>query len=267
MTIDSYFSGFVVVACSDLVAVLGLLAVRRVLHTRNLISSHDVGGYLLSVVGTLYAVIVGLIVVDSISRFEEARQVTEKESNALADILLLSERLPRERRERIQKLALSYIDLVVREEWPAMDQGHHSPAARHAAFLLIDAVCDFEPKTASEQTIYSSQMSLICDVWDSRRSRTLTAEHGIPALEWIVLIVGGTITVAFTYFFKLQHLPMQMVMTAMVATIIALNLYMALMFGYPYSGDLKVSPDSFKVIHAIVEHQVQRALPARLPVQ
>ena len=74
MKLDSYLSGFFLVGASTLVSVVGLLVVRRLLHTKNLISSHDVGGYLLSVVGTMYAVILGLIVVDAMAKFQEARQ-------------------------------------------------------------------------------------------------------------------------------------------------------------------------------------------------
>ena len=48
-----------------------------------------VASYLLSVVGTLYAVTLGLIVVDSLGKFAEARMTTEGESNALADLILI----------------------------------------------------------------------------------------------------------------------------------------------------------------------------------
>jgi hypothetical protein len=73
MKIDSYISGFFLVGASTLVSVIGLLVVRRVLHSKTLISRHDDGGYLLSVVGTVDAVILGLIVVDVMGKFQEAR--------------------------------------------------------------------------------------------------------------------------------------------------------------------------------------------------
>src|SRR5207237_1333196 len=83
-------------------SVVGLLAVRRVLRTWDLLECHDVGGYLLSVVGTLYAVILGLIVVDSMGKFQQARATVEQESNSLADIILLSNQLPRRERDEIR---------------------------------------------------------------------------------------------------------------------------------------------------------------------
>jgi hypothetical protein len=63
---------------------------------------------------------------------------------------------------------------------------------------------------------------------------------------------------SFTYFFKVEHLKIQMIMTAMVAMIIALCLFLVLMFGYPFSGELTVSPDSFKITRAIIAYQAGR---------
>src|SRR5215216_2019607 len=121
MKLDSYTSGFLIVTASAIVSVFGLLAARRLLRSTDLLDCHDVGGYLLSVVGTLYAVILGLIVVDSMTTFQQARMTTEQESNSLTDVILLADHLPRERRERVQALARRYIGLILDDEWALMD--------------------------------------------------------------------------------------------------------------------------------------------------
>src|SRR5437764_685782 len=105
----------------------------------------------------------------------------------------------------------------------------------------------------------SCRLSALFELWNNRRTRTVTAAQGVPALEWVVLIIGGAVTISFTYFFKLEHLKIQMVMTAMVAMIIALSLYLVLMFGYPYSGELKVDNAGFRVTHAIIAFQTGRS--------
>ena len=87
-----------------------------------------------------------------------------------------------------------------------MDRGQFAPSARRAAIDLIDAVCGFEPKTEKEQAIYASELTAVCEFWNNRRSRVVIALHGLPALEWVVLIFGGMLTMSFTYFFKVEHL-------------------------------------------------------------
>ena len=260
--IDSYFSGFLLVAAANALAIGGLMVSRRILRRHDLISTHEVGGFLLSVVGTMYAVILGLVVVDSMAKFQLGRQTTEQEANGLANIVLLANHLPAETRGRIHAEALAYADLVINREWILLDDGKYSPEAQVTALRLIAAVTEFDPKTAREQSSYDVALSAVGDFWNARRYRIVTAAHGIPALEWFVLIAGGVITVTFTYFFKLEHLRIQVVMTSLVATIIALNLYMVLMFGYPFSGDVKVGCDSFQVAELCIAHDGNPGAPA-----
>ncbi len=65
---------------------------------------------------------------------------------------------------------------------------------------------------------------------------------------------------ALTYFLVLDDLRIQVALTAMVAVLIALNIFLILMFGYPFSGDLRVSPDSFHVALNMLELE---AAPSR----
>lgn len=250
--VDSSVSGLVLVVVANALAISGLLLSRRILRRHDLISTHEVGGFLLSVVGTMYAVILGLIVVDSLAKFQQGRQTTEQEANALTSIVLMANQFPAEARDRIQKNALEYADLVVDREWPLLDDGVFSHEAQDTALRLIESVTRFEPKTQREQSNYEEALDAAVVLWNSRRSRVVTASHGIPSPEWFVLVAGGIITVTFTYFFKLEHLRIQVVMTGLVATIIALNLYMVLGFGYPFSGDVKVDCDSFAVTRTVI---------------
>jgi hypothetical protein len=256
MNIDSFGMGFVLVGGSIALAMVGLILVRRTLHKRELGEAQVVASYLLAVVGTLYGVILGLIVVDSLGKFEEARLTTEQESNALADIFLLSAYLPEERRANVQKHALAYLDSVIDVEWPMMARGKPSIETRRLAIALMQAVLEFEPKTNREQILFGAQVSAVTQFWNSRRTRMILAEQGMPPLEWLVLVLGGMITVIFTYFFKVDQVRLQLLMTTMLTTIIALNLYLVLMFAYPYSGDVMVEPDGFKISREIIQHPV-----------
>lgn len=249
--LDTYMSGFLLVAGSAVVATLGLLLVRRKIDAKTLVACHEVGGYLLSVIGTLYAVLLGLVVVHAMNLFQEAHETTEAESNALADVVLLAHRLPEGPRERIIDLARVYVALVVDEEWAEMDRGHHLQKARRAVLALIDAIIRFEPETAAQTTIHEAQVEAAIQVWNNRRTRTNLCARGIPPLLWLVLILGGIITTLFTFFFVVENLRVQVAMTSLIAITITLNIYLVGMFGHPYSGDLRVDPSSYEVIQEI----------------
>lgn len=236
-------------------AIVLVTIVRRLFSKEILQEAHDITGNLLSVVGTLYAVLLGLVVVDALVRFEQAIDVVQKESNALADIFLLADRLPDPQRTRLQQTCKNYAHQVVEDEWPLMATGHVSMAARKTALELTQGLDDFEPVAESEKVVFPMLLEQIRQLWDCRRERVGTAEFGIPAVEWFVLIVGGAVTVLFAGLFRARSVSLQRFLTAMAALVIGLNLYLVSLFGYPFAGELTVSSRPFKVDLAIFEGQ------------
>jgi hypothetical protein len=103
--------------------------------------------------------------------------------------------------------------------------------------------------------VFPLLLEQIRELWDCRRERVGTAEFGIPAVEWFVLIVGGAVTVLFAGLFRARSVSLQRFLTAMAALVIGLNLYLVSLFGYPFSGELTVSSRPFKVDLAIFEGQ------------
>lgn len=255
MEADSILGGTLLVLSATGISVLGLLGARKVFDLQKLRESHEVGGYLLSVVGTLYAVLLGLIVVDAMAKFQNARTVTEEEANNLADVFVLAASLPKELCEHVRQDCIDYTNRVIKNEWPMMDKGKVDTEARKIIVHMNVELSTFEPQTENQKAIYPLLLSAASDVWHTRRERTNFAIHGPPIVEWVSLVIGSIITVFFTYFFNSQHLKLQVVMTSMVALLISLNLFLFLLFSYPFSGDVCVGPDPFEVDLMIFQHR------------
>lgn len=256
MNFDSYGIGSLLIFSVTAFSVLGLLLVRKYFDIEKLKSCHEVGGYLLSVVGTMYAVLLGLIVVDAMTKFQTARDIVEQEANSLADVFLLANSFPEEKCHKVRVVCNEYVKEVLTEEWPAMADGKISKTARKAIVELMKEVMSFEPVSENQKAIYPIAVQEACQVWDYRRARTNLAQHGIPVVEWVVLIIGAIVTIVFTYFFGLSDAKAQMAMTAMVSLLISLNMYLVILFGAPFSGDLQVSPDAFRVDKLIFDNQL-----------
>jgi hypothetical protein len=256
MAIDSYGAGVLLVMFTVALAVGGLYLFRRAINIEKLRESHEVAGYLLAIVGTMYAVLLGLVVVEALAKFQEARNNVQAEANSLADVFLLSERFAPDKEKKIKDLCLHYAQRVVNFEWKDMDDCKVDMESRRTAIKLMRAVEELEPKTQSEQGLYPIAVQEICQMWDCRRTRMNSAQNGVPFEEWMVLLVGAFVTVVFTYFFALKNIGLQIAMTCMVSVLIALNLLLVLWFGYPFSGDRKVHPDAFQIDQQIFENQL-----------
>lgn len=254
---NSYVVGLTLVFASVVLSIVGLIIIRRKVDIKTLAECHEVGGYLFAAIGTLYAVLLGLLVVDSLSRYQDAAHKVEEEANSIANIYLLSEELPAAKRDQIQGLCKDYCKSVVEAEWSAMADGKYSADSRAAAIRLVRAVNSIKPANEAESQIAATAMSQACDFWSDRRSRIVTCTHSIPAIEWVVLIVGGVVTIIFTYFFGLENLFVQTAMTGLVALMTSLNVFLFFMFSEPHRGGLALRNDSFKGDLHIFEGSVE----------
>jgi hypothetical protein len=247
MEYSGCWNGFAIVGSGILVALAVVALARRLFPPDALRQGHDATGNLLAIVGTLYAVLLGLVVVDAMARFEKAMEVVQLESNCLADIFLLAERLPEPQHSRVRDLCRTYAEQVVKLEWPSMERARMNVDARRTALALSQSLNDFEPASEAHKTIYPCILEKISELWDRRRDRAVTAQYGIPVVEWVALILGAMVTVFFAGLFSVGSARLQMVITTLTALVIGLNLYLVCLFGYPFAGELSVSSRPFEV--------------------
>jgi len=108
------------------------------------------------------------------------------------------------------------------------------------------AIRDFEPVTEGQKAAYSSILAELGTAGDNRRARLLANQNGVSPLLWAALMTGGILTIAFTYFFGLKNVMAQVIMTALVAITLSLNIFLVAAYTYPFAGKFKIEPDAFK---------------------
>lgn len=248
---NPYLIGFLVMFVVSALAVGGMLVVRRLVGFETLKSFNEVAGNSFQVVGTFYAVLLGLIVVDAMTNLSDLRWIVEQEANAVADIYILSRGMPEAEQKKIQTLAVSYVDTVIDEEWDAMKRGKVSTKAIVQMNELWNAIIDFKPVAEDQKDIRQMSLDRVSELGDNRRARLIESAHGVSAELWTVLIVGGVLTLSFSYFLGLSSVVGQALMTVVIASTLALNVYLVFLFGYPFSGAYCVQPDGFIVDRVI----------------
>ncbi|HEY9715788.1 MAG TPA: hypothetical protein V6C72_20105, partial [Chroococcales cyanobacterium] len=184
-------------------SIVGLFGIRKALSVETLRSYHEVSGPMLAIIGTLYAVVLGFIVVDALNSFQKARVLVEQEANALADIFHLANGFPADNRQKAQTLCLDYTNAILNDEWQQMGSGRFSVKAADDMHDLWDEVIQLVPKNSREETLYSTMLNQMGVLSDCRRTRLVTATHVFDPIIWGVLITGGVFTIVFTYFFGL----------------------------------------------------------------
>ena len=229
-----------------LVAVVGLLVVQRLVPSDRREEHNDVAGFIYAVLGVAYAVLLAFVVIAVWQDYETAQSNAESEAHELAGLYFLSSQLPEPQRTRIQDLDRTYARVVVEEEWPMMERGQTSPHADSLVSQLRLELLGFDPRTKGEQVLYDRGLTQLHDATDARRSRLLEVREGIPHLLWVVLVLGGVITVSFTYLFGLKSNVAHALMVAALTLLICGILFTIAEFDNPVSGIIEIRPDAFK---------------------
>ena len=242
LALDNYAIGIPLIALVVTLSILGQVLVKRIVGRESLVHCHEVGGYCFSIVGTLYAVILGLVVVDAATKYENAALIIEREAISLISVYTLVDQFKDTDSEmKIKRLSKYYLNEVLANDWNLMNEGKKNFKARNILKRLIDTIKIIEPITENQKVILPILLDKVLVIRESRRARYNQADYGIPNVEWIALLVGGLVTITFTYFFTVDNSKAQYLMTGIVALVISMNLYIVLLFADPYTGDFIVS--------------------------
>ena len=178
-------------------------------------------------------------------QYEEARDTVETEANELAGIYFLADRFSDEAaRERVQELARSYARTVVEEEWSMMERGETSETLRELRLSLLDV----EVSPGAGEVLYDQGLTRLHEVSDARRLRLLEVTQGLPGILWVVLMVGGVVTVGFTYLFGLKSNWAHALMVAALTLVICGILFTIGALEYPFAGLAQVEPTAFEEV-------------------
>jgi hypothetical protein len=244
-------TGLLIVALAILVAVGGLVLVQRLYSIDRRKQHNDVAGFIYAVLGVAYAVLLGLVLIAVWEKWEAAENITADEANELAGIFWFAHALPQPEGRHIQELVRSYERVVVEEEWPLMAQGRSSPEAWDTLDELRATILGLQPPKGAKQTgydqmRYEEMLVQLHELGNARRERLLAAEQGLPPILWVVLLLGGVITVGFTYLFGLNNTLVHLLMVAALAMIISMSLFTVAALDYPFNGDIRIHPSAYE---------------------
>ena len=241
-------TGLVIIAVAMVVAAGGLLLVQRLFSTELRKQANDVAGFIYAVLGVAYAVLLGLMLIAVWEEWNAATAAVDQEANEVADVFFLAHSLPEAEGRHLQELARSYARTVVNEEWPLMKRGKVSPKAWAILDEIRDSMQEFKPTTEGQQVLYEQGLQQVNDLADARGERLLDAEEGLPAILWVVLLVGGVEVVGFTYLFGLESTSVHVLMVASLTLVVALVLFTVAALDYPFKGDIRIGPDAFEQV-------------------
>lgn len=247
-----WLSAFFIVLAPTALAMLGPFLVRK-RHTLSVLTkNNEIAGFKFATVGVIYAVLLAFAIIAVWDKFTEAELIVMKEAGASATINRIS---TGDTPEAVATRAAlrDYLTVVVEDEWPRMARGEESFEARRKLDALYQAamrLADHRPEAVGVEI-----MQELGAITESRRSRLHHSMGAVPAPLWVMLTVGALITVGFTFFFGMENLRAQSLMTGALAIIIFLGLFIIVAYDHPFLGEVSVTPEG---LLALEDHHHNR---------
>jgi Protein of unknown function (DUF4239) len=208
---------------------------------------NDVAGFIFAAVSVLYGVLVAFVVIVGSDGLASARTTTYTEADQLADVYWMARSLPSPEGSEIQVLALKYAQTVIVEEWPLMAKDESSGQAQFLFDQMRADVFGFMPRTDQQEAIYEQELASINNLSAARRDRLAAMNETIPEPIWVVLIIGGVITVCFCLLFGLRNKLVHAATVASLAVLITISLFLIKNMQDPFANSPHIGPDAFRI--------------------
>ena len=195
--------------------------------------------------GTMYAVIVGFMLWNVWNNFQSAELNAELEANSLVNVYRFAQGLSSAQGTEVQRLARKYADVMLDEEWPAMNKQNISPAGIELTQQLWAVMLQAQASQASEPL--SQVLAELANMTQHRRIRQLQSRSTLPGILWAILIVGGVITIGSSCLFATENFRLHFILVFSLSLMVALVLAAIADINRPFQGSVHVEPDAFRL--------------------
>ncbi|HEY6439537.1 MAG TPA: hypothetical protein VIY55_05920 [Acetobacteraceae bacterium] len=230
-------------------AVLGTILLE--LGVRHFVSAafrqqhNDVAAAIFSIIGVTYAVLLAFVAMLAWEGFNKAKAASYSEAALVLDVVQMADGLAEPARAKLLDDMNRYTRAVIAVEWPAQAEGHVVRAGDRYLDDLQGLAIGLKPSSQADANFHALLLQSLMRLRDARQERLLAAESSIPGIVWIVVIVGGAITIAFSSFLGAPSVRMHLSMCCLLAVSGVLVLVLIIALSNPFRGDFRISTAPF----------------------
>ena len=214
------------------------------MHQRKLVN--DVTGWQLGILGTTYGVILGFMLYTVWTDFRVADVDANLEATALMNVYRIAGGLPSPQREAMQGLAVKYADMVVHQEWPAMQRQEDARGSTAVNAEMWRVLTDAKLDGSVPANAMDHLTSTLGDLTERRNLREQEFEIRLPAMLWLLLLAGGVATVGSACLLGNDNEWLHYCQVFALTFVVAVTLAAIADLARPYEGAVAVSPIAFQ---------------------
>jgi len=197
-----------------------------------------------SFAGVVYAVALGLLVVDVQSDYSTVERLVMEESNLAVDLYIDLDGLG-DIGNQAQVYVMSYVDSVIKEWCQIFPNTVHRLGSQKDVDNLLRYIINLKPSTDKEFVIYAEVLSGVNDLLDLRRQRLHLGVDGVGLATWMVIMMGAFITIGMTWFYAAKHKSAHYAVVGVMSLMFGLMVFLIVAMDHPLLGEFSVNNSAF----------------------
>ena len=242
--------GSILVVGASLLACLGLAIFHPFVDVRVRRTHNDLAGFSIAIISLVYTVLLAFIAVATWEAFSSADALVQQEAGYIGNLYRDTQGFPDSIGQPMRKALQEYAETVIHQEWSVQQQGKLPSAGWNPLFELHRELIHYQPETRGEAVVQAEFLRTLDELYRMREARLSAAGSHIPSVIWWIILLGGLLTVAFTYLFGFESFGLHLTMTGAVAAALALVVVLIIALDWPFRGAISVSPEAYEnVVH------------------
>lgn len=209
---------------------------------------NDVAGFLFSAVGVIYAVVLGFVVVVVWEKYDATVSNVDTEIAAVSDLYRIAGGFAEPTQSLIRRQLVAYTGGIIQNEWPLMSQRINIPKDLTLLEQLAHEVNTYVPHNSGDADVQQAAMQQVERLFDARRMRLIQSAPSVPLVLWFALTAGALAMLSFAFLFGVENRGAQLVMTAILAGLIAILFIVISEFDSPFDGSVHISDDGWVLL-------------------
>jgi hypothetical protein len=206
-------------------------------------------------IGLLIAILLGLMVANTLTKFSTADMTVVNEASAIMAAARNSTALPEPLRSDVQRRLILYCQQVLAGDWSIMSVGHQDtqkplPASGTLSKLWID-----DGKSIVQAPIGDKLLDNLSEINNQRAQRFAISREGLPDSLWLLFAAGTVLLVYLGILERLNSTKEHMRMIIILSAPMGIFLWLLAELDNPFGGSFPVSPSPFQhalqVLHAL----------------
>lgn len=210
---------------------------------------NDLVSYFLSATGVFYGITLGLIAIGAWENFNTVSGRVSSEASSVAtlcqDVRAMGDHPDA---KQLNDDLREYLRYTIEDAWPVQQRGIVPKGGTERLTSFQEHLLALETTDVTMEMMKVEMLSRLNQVIETRRLRLESVVAGLPGVLWMVVVVGGVLSMILTWCFVSERFGAHALLVGILGALVGLLIFMVAAMDNPFRGKLSVSPKPFELV-------------------